>query len=72
MPLTTPIAASPQSNVFTERTTMVEVPGDIAPGPRAPALSSGRVAERCSGSRHGPRATCTGPIVRPDNARPDR
>ena len=26
MPLTTPIAASPQSNVFTERTTMVEVP----------------------------------------------
>jgi hypothetical protein len=44
MPLTTPIAASPQSNVFTERTTMVEVPGDTAPGPRAPALSSGRVA----------------------------
>jgi hypothetical protein len=59
MPLTAPIAASPQSKVFAERTTMVEVPGDSAPGPRGPARSSGRVA-RCAASVEasapGPRA----------------
>ena len=58
MPLTTPIAASPQSKVFAERTTMVEVPGDIAPGPRVPALSSGRVASvaPADATAPGPRA----------------
>jgi hypothetical protein len=57
MPLTAPIAASPQSNVLAGLTTMVEVPPGSAPGPRGPALSSGRTA----GSAAAADATAPGP-----------
>jgi hypothetical protein len=57
MPLMAPIAASPQSNVLAGLATMVEVPPGSAPGPRGPALSSGRTA----GSAAAADATAPGP-----------